>query len=164
MSQAKHLQTKILSFSALEGQLKKWRNANQKIVFTNGCFDVIHAGHTDLLRSAKNHGDVLVVGLNTDKSVSSLKGKGRPFHKLAERVKVLEELRSVDFIVCFNTPTPFNLIKKIKPDVLVKGSEYNTDDIVGADTVKSYGGVVTTVPMLGNLSTSRVLGDLKGSR
>ncbi|MDA9689203.1 bifunctional heptose 7-phosphate kinase/heptose 1-phosphate adenyltransferase [Betaproteobacteria bacterium] len=156
--------TKFLPLKNLLEKLEAYRKEGKKIVFTNGCFDVIHAGHTDLLRSAKNHGDVLVVGLNTDKSVSSLKGKGRPFHKLAERVKVLEELRSVDFIVCFNTPTPFNLIKKIKPDVLVKGSEYNTDDIVGADTVKSYGGVVTTVPMLGNLSTSRVLGDLKGSR
>ena len=97
--------------------------------------------------------------------MSSLKGKERPFHKLAERAKVLEELRSVDFIVPFNTPTPLNLIKKIKPDVLVKGSEYNPDDIVGAQTIKSYGGtVVTTVPMVGKLSTSRLLGDSTESK
>ena len=96
--------------------------------------------------------------------MSSLKGKERPFHKLAERAKVLEELHSVDFIVPFNTPTPLTLIKKIKPDVLVKGSEYNPDDIVGAETIKSYGGVVTTVPMVGNLSTSRLLGDLTESK
>lgn len=105
-----------------------------------------------------------MVGLNTDKSVSSLKGKGRPFHKLAERAKVLEELRSVDFIVYFHTPTPLALIKKIKPDVLVKGAEYSPDDIVGAKTVKSYGGAVKTVSMVGKLSTSRVLGESTGSK
>ena len=94
----------------------------------------------------------------------SLKGEERPFHKLAERAKVLEELRSVDFIVSFRTPTPLNLIKEIKPDVLVKGSEYNINDIVGAETVKSYGGEVTTVPMVGKLSTSRILGESTGSK
>ena len=96
--------------------------------------------------------------------MSSLKGKERPFHKLAERAKVLEELQSVDLIVPFNTPTPLTLIKKIKPDVLVKGSEYSPDDIVGAETIKSYGGVVTTIPMVGNLSTSRLLGTLPKSK
>ena len=96
--------------------------------------------------------------------MSSLKGKERPFHKLAERAKVLEELQPVDFIVPFNTPTPLTLIKKIKPDVLVKGSEYSPDDIVGAETLKSYGGVVTTIPMVGNLSTSKLLGTLPKSK
>ena len=96
--------------------------------------------------------------------MSSLKGKERPFHKLAERAKVLEELQSVDLIVPFSTPTPLTLIKKIKPDVLVKGSEYSPDDIVGAETIKSYGGVVTTIPMVGNLSTSRLLGALPKSK
>jgi len=150
---------KFLPLKNILEKLKTYRKEGKKIVFTNGCFDIIHAGHTALLRAAKNQGDVLVVGLNTDKSVSSLKGKERPFHKLAERAKVLEELHSVDFIVPFHTPTPINLIRKIKPDVLVKGSEYNPDDIVGAKTMKSYGGVVITVPMVGKLSTSRLLGD-----
>ena len=145
-------------------KLKIHKREGKKIVFTNGCFDVIHAGHAALLKTAKNHGDILVVGLNTDKSVSSLKGKDRPFHKLAERAKVLEELRCVDFIVSFHTPTPLALIKKIKPDVLVKGSEYNLNDIVGAETVKSYGGVVTTVPMVGKLSTSKILDELIKSK
>ncbi|MDA9719091.1 bifunctional heptose 7-phosphate kinase/heptose 1-phosphate adenyltransferase [Betaproteobacteria bacterium] len=149
--------TKLLPVRDMLNKLEILRKEGKKIVFTNGCFDVLHAGHTVLLKTAKNYGDILVVGLNTDKSVSSLKGKGRPFHKLAERARVLEELRSVDFIVSFHTPTPLDLIKKIKPDVLVKGAEYNLDDIVGTETVKSYGGAVTTVPMVGKLSTSRVL-------
>ena len=150
--------TKFLQLKDLLEKLKTYRKDDKKIVFTNGCFDIFHAGHAALLRAAKNQGNVLVVGLNTDNSVRSLKGKERPFHKLAERAKVLEELRSVDFIVPFNAPTPLNLIRKIRPDVLVKGSEYNPDDIVGAETVKSYGGVVKTTPMVGKLSTSRLLG------
>ena len=156
--------TKFLPLKDVLEKLETYREKGKKIVFTNGCFDVIHAGHTELLKIAKNSGDILVVGLNTDKSVSSLKGKGRPFHKLAERAKVLEELHSVDFIIPFSTPTPLNLIRKIKPDVLVKGSEYNPDDIVGAETIKSYGGVVTTVPMVGNLSTSRLLNNLPDAK
>ena len=156
--------TKFLPLKDMLRKLRIHRKEGKKIVFTNGCFDVIHAGHTALLKTAKNHGDILVVGLNTDKSVSSLKGKERPFHKLAERAKVLEELRSVDFIVSFHTPTPLTLIKKIKPDVLVKGSEYNLNDIIGAETVKSYGGVVTTIPMVGKLSTSNILNELIKSK
>ena len=156
--------TKFRPIRDMLNKLEILRKEGKKIVFTNGCFDVIHAGHTELLRTAKNYGDVLVVGLNTDKSVSSLKGKGRPFHTLSERARVLEELRSVDFIVSFHTPTPLDLIKKIKPDVLVKGAEYSPDDIVGAETVKSIGGVVTTVPMVGKLSTSRILGESTGSK
>jgi rfaE bifunctional protein nucleotidyltransferase chain/domain len=156
--------TKFLPERDMLNKLEIFRKEGKKIVFTNGCFDVIHAGHTELLRTARNCGDVLVVGLNTDKSVSSLKGKGRPFHKLVERARVLEELRSVDFIVSFHTPTPLDLIKKIKPDVLVKGAEYNPDDIVGAETVKSYGGAVETVRMVGKLSTSRLLGVSTGSK
>ena len=150
---------KFLPLKKILEKLKTYRKQGKKIVFTNGCFDIIHAGHTALLRAAKNQGDVLVVGLNTDQSVRSLKGKERPFHKLAERAKVLEELHSVDFIVPFSTPTPLSLIRKIQPDVLVKGSEYNPDEIVGAKTIKSYGGVVKTVRMVGKLSTSRLLGD-----
>ena len=156
--------TKLLPVRDMLNKLEILKKEGKKVVFTNGCFDVIHAGHTELLRTAKNYGDILVVGLNTDKSVSSLKGKERPFHKLAERAKVLDELRSVDFIVSFHTPTPLDLIKKIKPDVLVKGAEYSPDDIVGAKIVKSYGGSVKTVPMVGNLSTSRVLGESTGSK
>ena len=155
--------TKFLPVRDMLNKLETLREKGKKIVFTNGCFDVIHAGHTELLRTAKNYGDILVVGLNTDKSVSSLKGKERPFHRLAERARVLEELRSVDFIVSFNTPTPLDLIKKIKPDVLVKGGEYSPKYIVGAETVKSYGGAVETVRMVGKLSTSRVLGESIGS-
>ena len=149
--------TKVLPLKRLLERLESDRRDGKKIVFTNGCFDVIHAGHTTLLRTAKNYGDILVVGINTDKSVSSLKGKGRPFHKLANRAKVLKELQCVDFIVPFQTTTPLNLIKKIKPDILVKGAEYCAKDIVGAETVNAYGGSVKTVPMIGDLSTSKIL-------
>jgi len=149
--------TKVLPLKRLLERLESDRRDGKKIVFTNGCFDVIHAGHTTLLRTAKNYGDILVVGINTDKSVSSLKGKGRPFHKLANRAKVLKELQCVDFIVPFQTTTPLNLIKKIKPDILVKGAEYCAKDIVGAETVNAYGGSVKTVPMIDDLSTSKIL-------
>ncbi|MGM0568164.1 MAG: D-glycero-beta-D-manno-heptose 1-phosphate adenylyltransferase [Elusimicrobiota bacterium] len=107
----------------------------KKVVFTNGCFDILHVGHIHLLKEAKKQGDVLIVGLNSDKSVKKIKGPLRPVIKEKDRAAVLAELRPVDFVVFFNRETPYTLIKKIKPDVLVKGGEYCRDKIVGHDIV-----------------------------
>ena len=120
MSQVKHLQTKILSFSALKGQLEKWRNANQKIVFTNGCFDLLHFGHVDYLTKARDLGDRLVVGLNTDGSIKRIKGAARPINNEESRAALLAGMAYVDAVVLFDEETPINLVSMVMPDVLVR--------------------------------------------
>lgn len=129
----------------------------QRLVFTNGCFDVLHIGHIDLLNQAKELGDILIVGLNSDASVKKLKGESRPFNCFEYRAKMLSALNSVDYIIGFNEDTPLELIKRLQPDVLVKGGDYNIDEIVGHDFISSYGGTVTTIPFKFNTSTSKIL-------
>lgn len=129
----------------------------KKVVFSNGCFDVLHAGHIDLLAKAKQLGDVLIVGLNSDSSISRLKGESRPVNPLDYRVKVLSALSMVDYIVSFDEETPINLIKALSPEVLVKGGDYTPDTIVGSEYVKSYGGTVKVIPISYNISTSDIL-------
>ena len=120
----------------------------QTIVFTNGCFDILHPGHHHLLETGKKMGDLLVVGLNSDESVSRLKGPSRPVHKQNTRASNLSTLKSVDYVVIFTEDTPETLIRNIKPDILVKGGDYNLNEIVGYDYVRSYGGKVSTIPLL----------------
>ena len=120
----------------------------QKVVFTNGCFDVLHFGHVHYLLEAKKLGDILVVGLNSDDSVRRLKGPTRPINGEKERAFVLAALSCVDYIVMFEEDTPENLIKAVRPDVLVKGGDYALDQIVGADFVRQNGGTVTTIPFI----------------
>ena len=127
------------------------------IVFTNGCFDVFHAGHADLLHYAKSKGDILVVGINTDESVKRLKGEYRPVNTLEMRVKVLSSMSDVNYIVCFDDATPDKIIREIRPDVLIKGGDYAIHNIVGADYVQSYGGIVETMPFHYNQSTTKIL-------
>ncbi len=133
------------------------RAAGYKVVFTNGCFDVIHRGHVELLRFAKSLGDVLVVGLNSDESVRRLKGRGRPINTLRDRASVLLAIRWVDFVVPFHEDTPERVIKTLRPDVLVKGGDYTLDEVVGADFVLSYGGEVRLFRYLEGYSTTEVL-------
>lgn len=128
-----------------------------RIVFTNGCFDIIHPGHVHIVRKARELGDVLFLGVNTDDSVSRLKGPDRPFLKLEARVQLLLELRSVSFVVPFDEDTPMNLIKKIVPDVLVKGGDYTPDSVVGADFVKSHGGRVEIIPLMKGFSSTAII-------
>lgn len=130
---------------------------NRSIVFTNGCFDVLHAGHIDLLTKAKQYGDVLVVGLNSDSSISGNKGTHRPVNQFENRVAVLSALECVDFIVKFDEPTPINLITDLRPDVLVKGGDYTHDSIVGADFVENNGGKVIIVPITVPTSSTNIL-------
>lgn len=130
---------------------------NSTIVFTNGCFDILHPGHIKTLSFAKSQGDILVVGLNSDKSVRAIKGPGRPIFKQELRARSLAALESVDYIVIFNEPTPAKLISKIKPDILVKGADWKGKKVVGADFIKSYGGKIVLSPMEKGISTTKLL-------
>ena len=141
----------------LNSQLSKWRDRGLSIVFTNGCFDLLHRGHVEYLAKASDMGDVLVVGLNTDASVRRLKGSGRPVNNEETRALVLASLAFVDAVVLFDEDTPYELIKTVRPDVLVKGADYQPKEIVGYDIVTSYGGTVQTIPLVEGYSTTRLL-------
>ena len=132
-------------------------NKNKKIVFTNGCFDILHRGHIIYLNEAKSLGDVLVVGLNSDLSVRKLKGDERPVNNQEDRKFLLENLKAVDHVVVFSQQTPLALIKKIKPEFLVKGGDWKIQNIVGHDEVLSYGGKVKSLSLLDNYSTSGLI-------
>ena len=140
-----------------------WNFKNQKIVFTNGCFDILHRGHIDYLARAADLGHVLVIGLNTDASVSRLKGEGRPVQDQDARALILAALRFVSAVVLFDEDTPYQLIKAVQPDVLVKGSDYKTNDIAGADIVLAKGGQVQTIDFLEGYSTSGIIRRLLAS-
>jgi len=130
----------------------------KRIVFTNGCFDILHRGHIYYLSKARELGDVLIIGLNTDASVAQLKGQGRPVNGQQARAEVLGALAFVDYIILFGEDTPLELIRKLKPDVLVKGGDYEPEEIVGYDEVTSLGGKVVTIPILEGYSTTGILG------
>ena len=134
-----------------------------KKVFTNGCFDILHDGHLDLLKYAKSQGDILIVGLNTDSSVKRLKGSSRPIHNQDFRKKLLESISFVDKVILFDSDNPLGLICTIKPDVLVKGGDYTPETIIGSNEVLSWGGKVMTYPLKANLSTSMIINKIKTS-
>ncbi len=133
-----------------------------KIVFTNGCFDIIHRGHIEYLKKAKSLGDVLIVGLNSDNSVQRLKGDKRPINNESDRAVVLRELKSVDFVVIFEEDTPLELIKKIRPDILVKGGDWPTNQIVGHEFVLKNGGEVYSIPFIEGYSTTNIIKKITG--
>lgn len=139
----------------------KKKGRGKTVVFTNGCFDIIHAGHVEYLARAKSLGDALVVGLNTDSSVRKLKGAGRPVTGQDDRARVLSALSSVDAVVLFNEETPLNLIKQVKPDILVKGGDYTRATVVGADVVESNGGRVRIIPLVEGKSTTGIISEIK---
>jgi rfaE bifunctional protein nucleotidyltransferase chain/domain len=138
---------------ALE-QIKSWQQASQKIVFTNGCFDLLHVGHVMYLEEAKTLGDKLVVAVNSDASVSKLKGPNRPIKDEYNRMSILAALQSVDMVLVFDEDTPYDLIKMIVPDILVKGGDWSPDQIVGSDIVLSRGGIVRSLQFLEGYSTT----------
>jgi D-glycero-beta-D-manno-heptose 1-phosphate adenylyltransferase len=148
---------KILDPKVLGNRLAMWRLFNNKIVFTNGCFDILHRGHIEYLSQARDKGDILIIGLNSDASVKRIKGEGRPVQDETSRALVLASLRFVEAVVLFNEDTPYELIKIIQPDVLVKGGDYTEETIVGADIVKANGGVVVVIPLVDGYSTSEIL-------
>lgn len=136
---------------------KNLKQSNKKVVFTNGCFDVLHAGHVDYLAKAKECGDVLILGLNSDSSVKEIKGDKRPIVPQIERAFILKNLKSVDYVVLFNEPTPKELIEKLIPDVLVKGADWDINSIVGREIVEINGGSVKTIEFITQQSTTNII-------
>jgi len=151
----------LVDFSNIESFAEGLRNSGKKIVFTNGCFDIIHPGHTRYLEQAKALGDVLILGLNSDDSVRRLKGAERPLNNEEDRAEVLLALKSVDHVVVFTEDTPYNLISLIKPDVLAKGGDYNKEDIVGAELVEGIGGEVVVIPFVAGKSTTSLIDKIR---
>jgi D-beta-D-heptose 7-phosphate kinase/D-beta-D-heptose 1-phosphate adenosyltransferase len=156
-------QHKLLPLDLLTLALEGRRRLGQRVVFTNGCFDVLHAGHVQYLQDARQQGDLLIVGLNSDAGVRQLKGPTRPVNALDARAAVLAGLSAVDYVVAFETATPLELIKQVKPDVLVKGADYRANEIVGAEFVKSYGGRVYLAPLKEGHSTTNILRKLEAA-
>lgn len=163
MKELDKIHNKIISFDNIQKQVLKWREENKKIVFTNGCFDIIHRGHVDYLSKAKDLGDKLIIGLNTDLSVRNIKGNTRPIQDENSRAIILASMQFVDAIVFFSEPTPYTLIKEIQPDILVKGADYKKEDIVGYDIVSQRGGTVETIEFIEGYSTSNIERKIKNA-
>lgn len=149
--------SKVLAGSSLEEAIAFYRKENKKIVFTNGCFDLLHIGHVRYLEQAKSLGDVLIVGINTDASVQALKGPTRPIQNENDRAEILASLKAVDHTVLFGEETPLNLIKQIKPNLLVKGGDWKPDQIVGSDFVLANGGQVQSLQFINGKSTTSII-------
>jgi D-glycero-beta-D-manno-heptose 1-phosphate adenylyltransferase len=151
---------KILSKEKALPLVKEWQKKG-KVVFTNGCFDILHLGHVDYLEKARNSGDRLVLGLNTDKSVGRIKGPDRPITDENSRARVIAALAFVDAVILFDEETPYDLISYLKPDILIKGDDYAVENIVGADVVIGNGGTVKTISLVKGYSTSNIISKIK---
>lgn len=156
-TQMEILQSKLFDPESFKRMREVWEFLDHKVVFTNGCFDIIHRGHIEYLAKASDLGDILIVGLNTDESVRRIKGENRPVNDERARSMVLAALKFVDAVVLFNEDTPYELIKLARPNVLVKGSDYTEDTIVGADIVKENGGEIVTIDLVPGYSTSDII-------
>ena len=150
-------QSKIMDDRSLASKLDGFRKAGKIVVFTNGCFDLLHVGHVRYLTAARKEGDLLVVGLNSDASVKLIKGSQRPIVEQEQRSEILASLQVVDYVTFFDEPDPLILIQHLKPAILVKGADWSADDIVGADFVKSRGGRVVRVPLVKDISSSTII-------
>jgi rfaE bifunctional protein nucleotidyltransferase chain/domain len=164
MTQLEILQNKILEPAKLENMLSLWRFQDKKIVFTNGCFDILHRGHIEYLSKAADLGDVLIVGLNTDSSVSRIKGPKRPVVDEQSRALLLAALHFSTAIVLFDESTPYDLIRKIQPDILEKGKDYKAEEVVGYDIVTAKGGKVETITLVDGFSTTGLIQKLIGDQ
>ena len=150
------MRQKIRELGALKAIIGKAKIEGKKVVFTNGCFDLLHRGHVHLLREAKKLGDLLIVGLNRDHSVKAIKGPNRPIFPETDRAELIAAMEMVDYVILFGEPDPHQLIQELKPDVLVKGGDYTPETIVGADIVKAKGGEVIVIPLVEGYSTSAI--------
>jgi len=155
---------KLLSLPELQDLISQWRATGQRIVFTNGCFDLMHPGHVEYLEAARAQGDRLVIGLNSDRSVRALKGERRPILPEAARARLLAALAAVDAVVIFDEDTPADLIAQLRPDVLAKGADYQAHEVVGADFVQSYGGRVALIEFVEGYSTSEIVRRIRRDR
>lgn len=163
MSRLDIIKSKIYTSAEIQPPLNVWHLLEKKIVFTNGCFDLLHLGHIDYLSKASDMGDKLVIGLNSDSSVSLLKGPGRPITDQFSRSIMLASFSFVDAVVIFDEPTPLQLIELVRPDILVKGADYSIEQIVGADFVMGYGGMVKTIEYLSGYSTTLIEKKIKST-
>ncbi len=150
------IRSKIFDAEKLKWQLAVWKFRSEKIVFTNGCFDILHLGHIDYLAKAADEGSKLIVGVNTNASTSKLKGPHRPINNEEQRSMILASLHFVDAVILFNEPTPYELIKLVQPDILIKGGDYKPEAIVGYDIVTARGGQVKTIDFLPGYSTTLI--------
>jgi len=154
------LTAKIKTLNELLPELSRHKQEGKKIVFTNGCYDLLHVGHVRCFQEAKRLGDVLVVGLNSDRSVRELKGAPRPIVPEAERAEILAALACIDYITIFDQDNPQDIITRVKLDILVKGGDWTVDTIVGRDVVESYGGKVLSLPLTPGVSTTTIVNDI----
>lgn len=149
---------KIMELDELVHVVQGLQREGKRTVFTNGCFDLLHPGHIRLLQQAKALGHVLIVGVNSDSSTRQIKGKARPVVPAAERLEVLAALEGVDYLFLFDEPDPGNAIAQLRPDILVKGGDWSKEEVIGRDTVQSFGGRVVTLPYYGDYSTTKLIG------
>ena len=152
---------KIVGIENAVTQIEMWHKEEKQVVFTNGCFDIVHLGHIDYLEKARAKGDKLVVAVNSDRSVKRLKGEQRPINLEESRARMLAALSFVDLVVVFEDDTPYEVIKKLNPDILVKGNDYLAENIVGADIVIKNGGKVETIELVSGYSTSGIIDKIK---
>jgi len=163
MTQLELIENKILDMESMVRKINTWRLKDDIVVFTNGCFDLLHYGHIDLLSKAADLGHRLVIGLNSDSSVKQIKGNNRPLNDEKTRKMVLATLVAVDAVILFDEATPEKLIEELKPDVLVKGGDYNEDQIIGADIVKKNGGTIEVIPLVEGYSTTNIEAKIKSN-
>lgn len=152
---------KLVKEDEINALIKKLRSENKTIVFTNGCFDILHAGHVRYLKESKSKGDVLIVGLNSDSSIKKIKGESRPINNEQDRTEVLSALENVNYIMVFNETTPVKLLDKIKPDIYTKGADYTIETLPEADTVIKNGGRVEFIKLVEGKSTTKIIDKIK---
>jgi len=161
MSHLNKINSKIFSFDDLKNQVNAWKQAGEEVVFTNGCFDIIHRGHIEVLAQTADLGDRLIIGLNSDTSIQKLKGKNRPIIEEQSRAILLASLEFVDAVVIFSEDTPLKLISALLPDVLAKGGDYEIETIVGHEIVQQNGGKVKLVPFVDGFSSTTIIDKIK---
>ena len=162
MSEAlKKINNKIFDLQLLMKKIEKWRSKNKKIVFTNGCFDLIHLGHIEILARSSDFGDKLIIGVNSDLSIKMLKGENRPIIQQSSRIRQLSALEFVDAVILFDEETPIKLIETIKPDVITKGGDYTAKNVIGNEVVSQKNGEVVIIPLTQGFSTTSILNKIK---
>ena len=154
------MKEKITDLTVLTKLVSEHKSEGKKVVFTNGCYDLLHIGHIQCFQESKALGDILIVALNSDRSIHTLKGPSRPIIPEEERAEIIAAMENVDYVILFDQEDPLEVIATIKPDILVKGGDWSIDTIVGRDVVESYGGTVLALPMIPDVSTSRIIEDI----
>lgn len=161
MYQPRGLETKLKPLEIIKNEIKALQQQGKKIVFTNGCFDILHAGHVDIFQQARNLGDALVVAVNSDISIKKIKGEKRPVVPQVQRMQVLAALEAIDYVIIFEEEDPFKIIKEIQPDILVKGGDWPIETIVGREIIEKKGGKVCSIPLMEGISTTNIIEEIK---